>query len=214
MHRSLTLPGALACLAFALAAVLPFEPWGQSRLSPCSFEVRVESDASGLVQLYYDVGRGMSEADSAIQPIIAGHPGLLRFSLPYGTFRTLRFDPLDRETHMRISGARVVDGSGRTLVAFAPDQFLPQYQIDMLRPEGAALAIETTPGGFDPQLGIRLAGPFTLARPFWWRDSLAVFAVMIGLLLLAGWAGRSSRVRLGSARGRPGPRPAAPPGGR
>lgn len=197
MHRSLTFPGALACLAFAVAAVLPFEPWGQGRLSPCSFEVQVESGQSGLVQLYYDVGRGLSEADSAIRPIIAGHPGLLRFPLPYGTFRTLRFDPLDREARMRIGGARVVDGSGRTLVSFAPDQFQPLYQIEVLRAEGPQLVIETTPGGFDPQLGIRLAGPFTLARPFWWRDSLFVFAAMIGLLLAGGWASRSDRVRLG-----------------
>ncbi len=196
MRRSLTFPGVVACLVFAVVAILPFEPWGQSRASGCAFEVRVESDQSGLVQLYYDVGRGTSELDSAIQPIIAGRSRLLRFPLPYGTFKTLRFDPLDREARMSISGARIADGSGRALLSFAPDQFQAQYQIESLKAAGGRLLVATTPGGFDPQLGIRLEGPFTIARPFWWREMALTFAAMVGLLLLVGGAVHSKRARL------------------
>ena len=196
MPRNLNLPGVVACLVLSVAAILPFEPWGRSRASSCSFEVRVESDQSGLVQLYYDVGRGLNELDSAIQPVIAGHPGLLRFPLPCGTFQTLRFDPNDRPARMEISGARIVDGSGRTVLSFSPEEFKPQNQIDLLKVLDGKLVVETTPGGFDPQIGIKLAKPFTLARPSWWWDVSLVFAALVGCLLLGGWADGSRRLRL------------------
>jgi hypothetical protein len=127
--RILTVPAVLACLAVSLAAAVLLEPWGREAPSGCAFEVQVESDRSGLVQLYFDTGKGLSEEDSAIETIRAGRPALLRFPLPSATFRTLRFDPNDREAKMTVSGARIADRSGRTLLAFGPERFLPQYQI-------------------------------------------------------------------------------------
>jgi len=201
MQRSLNLPAVLACLVFAIVAVLPFEPWGGPRGSSCTFEVRVESDQSGLVQLYYDVGRGGNETDSVIQPIIAGQPALLRFALPSGTYRALRFDPLDRVTRMTISGARIADGSGGTLFPFSPEQFQAANQIESLTVEGRKLVIVTAPGGYDPQLAIKLAQPFTLDRPFWGREMALVFAALIVCVVAGGWASRSSRLRLAERAG-------------
>ncbi len=188
-------PVLLACLAVAVAAAVLFEPWGWEAGSGCAFEVRVESDRSGLVQLYFDTGRGLSEADSAIQTILAGHPALLRFPLPSGTFKTLRFDPNDRAAKMTVSGARIADRSGRTLLAFGPDRFQPQYQIDALKTEGPNLYIEITPGGYDPQMGIALTGPFSLPRRPWYLGAASVFAASLGCVLLMAWAVRSPRLR-------------------
>ena len=196
MPRGLNLPAVVACLAFAIAAVLPFEPWGWSAPSSCSFEVSAESEQSGLVQLYYDVGRGLNERDSSIVPIVAGRRTLLRFPLPGGTFRALRFDPLDRDTRMTISGARIVGGGGQTVLSFAPDQFAPYLQIDGLKVRDQSLLIETTPGGFDPQLLIKLAKPFALHGPFWWEEIALIFAAMVGAVALVSWAGRSGRFAL------------------
>ncbi len=196
--RILTFPAVSACLAVSLAATVLLEPWGREAASGCAFEVQVESDRSGLVQLYFDIGKGLSEADSSIQTILAGHPALLRFPLPSATFRTLRFDPNDRAARMTVSGARIADRSGRTLLAFGPERFLPEYQIQSLKTQGRNLLIEISPGAFDPQMGIVLAGPFTLPRPPWWIRAAALFAALLGCVLLGGWAVRSARVRFGA----------------
>jgi hypothetical protein len=179
----------LACLACAAAASLISEPWSESTTSPYTFEVKVASEESGLVQLYFDTGRGMSERNSSIVPIAAGEARLLRFRLPFGTLRALRFDPLDSYARMTLSGARIADRYGATVVAFAPGQFRPMNQIAWLRVEEENLRLETAPGGFDPQLSISLAGPVAIPRPFWWREILCIFAGFLALVLLVRGAG-------------------------
>jgi hypothetical protein len=186
----------LACLVFAVAAPLITRPWAPAKSSSFSFEIEAESEQSGLAQLYYDVGRGLNEQDSVLEPVVAGQPRLLRFSLPYGRFQTLRFDPLDRDTRMILRGARIVDGGGRTLVAFAPGQFRRSNQIDRLRVEDGKTLVETTPGGYDPQLLIRLDGPIVLSRPFWWRQIAWLLGLSLACVLAFEWAGRSRGFRL------------------
>ena len=196
------IPSILACLACAAAASLCLQPWSPTRQGPYAFEVNVASDESGLVQLYFDAGRGLSEQDSSIQPILAGQPRLLRFALPYGTIRVLRFDPLDSYARMTLSGARIVGPSGATLVSFAPGQFRPNYQIDAMRVDGERLVLETSKGGFDPQLMISLAAPIVLPRPFWWREILAFFAAFLGCLILLNRVGRLLLGALAESPGR------------
>jgi hypothetical protein len=193
--------GILACLACAAAASLILEPWSETRASPYSFEVNVASEESGLVQLYFDSGGGMSEANSSIRPIISGESRLLRFKLPFGQIRALRFDPLDSYARMTVSEARIVDRSGATLVSFAPGQFKAMNQIASLRVDGETLRIETTPGGLDPQLSISLAGPISIPRPFWWREILVIFAILLAGLFLVRIAGPPV---WGALRGEPG----------
>ncbi len=185
-----------ACLLLAAAAMVPFRPWAPARTSPCAFEIRVASDHSGLVQLYYQLGEHMVEEDSALQPVAEGHPDLLRFALPYGTIRALRFDPIDREAHMILRDARIVDGSGRTLVSFSPARFQPMNQIQLLEVRGSELRVETTPGGTDPQLSIGLDRPLVIPRPRWWWAIVRLFAVLVGSVLALEWARRSRFLRL------------------
>ena len=201
-RAGLTLPSLLACLLLSVAALLPLRPWSPDRVSPWRFEVTAQSDQSGLVQLYYDRGGGMSEPESALQAITAGHPQLLSFALPFGRYRALRFDPLDRDARMSFSGARVVDGSGRVRVAFAPGQFQAQDEIGSLAVEGDVLHVETTPGATDPHLWLNLAGAFEIPRPPLWREVGLVFAAAVAGVALLGWAWGSERLGVaGRARG-------------
>lgn len=186
-----------ACGLLSVAAVVTTQPWSARKLSPCALEVQVASDHSGLVQLYYDSGAGINEPDSSVQPITAGRPALLRFALPYGRIRALRFDPLDRDVRMTLSDARIVDGSGRTLLALPPGAFLPQFQIERLQTRGKDLVVETAPGGFDPQLQVKMDGPLILPRPFWWRPVAKLFACLVVLLFACEWAAASHALRLG-----------------
>jgi hypothetical protein len=186
-----------ACLFLAAASVVPFRPWAAKRTSSSVFEIQVASDHSGLVQLYYQLGPHIVEEDSVIQPIVAGHPALLRFSLPCGTIQALRFDPLDREAHLTLGEARVVDGSGRTQVSISPEQFGSMNQIQRLEVRAGKLYVETTPGGTDPELSIKLAGPLRIPRPFWGWGIVGTFAGLVACLLLIDWAKGSRSVRLG-----------------
>ncbi len=193
---ALTFSSVLACLLLSVAALLATEPWSKARISTSRFEVRAQSDRSGLVQLYYDTGDGMSEPASVLLPIEADHPGTLRFALPYGRFRALRLDPLDRDARVTISGARIADGSGRTLVAFAPGQFQGLHDIRSLFVQGSELRIETEPGATDPQLWINLKGPFTIERPSLWGEAALVFGCALMCLAVLGWAWGSPRLGL------------------
>lgn len=177
-HRGFGWATLAACGACALGATLYFNPWGRPLESGWEFEIEAESDQAGLVQLYYDTGRGLSEADSAIQAVPAGRRTLLRFPLPGGSYRILRFDPNDRPAKMTFGDARIADHSGHVLRSFGPERFKPQYQIEVARAEGPNLRIEITPDGYDPQVGIDLGGPLTLAKPRWWWGTLAGFAAL------------------------------------
>lgn len=188
-----------ACAACVLGVALLLDPWGRPLQSGWEFQIEAESDQAGLVQLYYDIGRGLSEADSAIEAVPAGRRTLLRFPLPSGSYRILRFDPNDRPAKMTFADARIADRAGRVLRVFGPEQFKPQYQIDGAKPDGAGLRIEITPGGYDPQIGIDFGGPLTLAKPRWWWSAVAGFAALATAAL------GGSRLALSRSR-RPGPR--------
>ena len=188
MRLGLTLPNVLACLAFSAVALLPFEPWAPSRPSGYAFEIDAKGDQSGLVQLYYDLGRGLNEPDSALQPLIAGQQTHLRLELPSGRYQGLRFDLLDRSVRMTVSGAKIVDRAGRTLIAFEPGQFVVGNQIRTLKVQGSELWVETEPQATDPQLWIKQTGPILIPRPSVAREYAFVLAGMLALLLLTGWA--------------------------
>jgi hypothetical protein len=197
MFRSLTLTGILACALLAAAIVLRLEPGSLSRTSGTYFEAHVESDQSGLVQVYADVGRGFNEADSTFQPIAAGEPATLRFPLPYGVVTQLRFDPLDRDGRVSVSGARIVDRSGHEVAAFPPSAFKPWNQIDAADIRDGKLFLVTTPHGLDPSLILPLpGGPIILRRPSVPGQFATGFLALLAGLVLLGWARGSPRVRL------------------
>ena len=186
-----------AALVLACAASIPFQPWAGANGGACHFEASVESDESGLAKLYFDVGHGMNEDDSAVQSVEAGHPGLLRFALPHGSLRSLRLDPLDRDVRMTLGGARIVDDSGRTLAQFAPDRFHPLRQIGSLEVRDGKLVISTASDADDPQVAIDLGGPIELPRSVWWKGIAMGFAGIMAILLAIEFAARSPAARLG-----------------
>jgi hypothetical protein len=185
-----------ACLVLALAGAVPFQPWAGSRSGSCSFEVDVESDESGLATLYYDVGRGINDGDSQVQPVIAGHPGRLRFALPWGRLRSLRLEPIDRDLRMTLGGARIVDRSGHTLARFGPEQFRPANQIETLAVRDGKLFISTDRDAEHPQVDVDLASPLELPRSHGWLGIAMAFAGLLAACLAFGLARRSPHMRL------------------
>ncbi len=201
-----------AALVFACAASIPFQPWAPRNSGSCSFEVSVESDESGLAKLFYDVGRGFNEGDSAVQSVNAGHPSLLRFDLPQGSLRSLRLDPLNRDVRMTLGGARIVDGSGRTVAEFGPQQFHPANQIGSLVASGGKLSISTNRDADNPQVLVELRGPIELPRAIWWKWIAAAFASILAALFAFDLALRSRGTRPDQGARSPWERARASPG--
>lgn len=154
-------------LVFALGAALPFLTFTSSERGYYFFEISVTSNASGLVQIFYDTGHGYSETDSERQALAAGTvPVVHRFSLPTGTYRGLRFDPIDGEGIVAFSDAKIVDRDGKVIRRFAPAEFFPAHQIASLTPKNNGLEMRTTPGDNDPYLLLSIPEHFQLAKRF------------------------------------------------
>lgn len=192
----LTLPSIGACLLFALVAALPFQPWRQDRSGASWFEVTVASRDAGLASLYYDTGLGFSEKESAVHSILPGRPILVRFPLPGGSLRALRLDPIDRNTEMTLSGARIVGNDGRVLAMIGPGQFHPANQIESIAVKDGALLLKTEAIANDPQLMVAFTSPLELPRAPWWKGIAVLFMGLLGVLFLFGAASRSAGVRL------------------
>jgi hypothetical protein len=190
------LTSVLACLAFALAAAVPFQPWAPGRPGSLSFEVRVDSDESGLMTAYCDMGRGYAEPDSGARAVVAGRSAVVRFRLPAGILHGLRLEVLDRGARMTLSGARVADDAGRTVAAIDPVQFEAANQLEPLLVDAGAVRVRTFAGADHPRVAIRLAGPVVVpARP-WWAAIAIGFAVLLAAVAGIGRARRSARLRV------------------
>ena len=70
------------------------------------FEIALQSSARGYAQIFYDIGGGFRETDSARIPIPKSNvPAVHRFPILKGYYRALRFDPIDKEATVIFSGA-------------------------------------------------------------------------------------------------------------
>jgi hypothetical protein len=160
----------LQCLVAAAVAslviALPFMKPPAAAADRFCFQVRLASSASGVVQVFYDLGRGFNETDSARLNIAGGdQPALLQFPLPAGGYRGLRFDPIDREARVTLSQARITSASGAVLRTFSPRDFAPANQIAAQEIHDERLTIVTTSGANDPSLRLALDRRLSLESP-------------------------------------------------
>jgi hypothetical protein len=116
-------------------------------------QVDLATDHPLVAQLFWDLGRGFNETDSARRDY-EPHPGLqtLRFPLPPGPLQALRFDPLDGEARLVLRGLRVVDPAGRTLAVLPLTSLEAAQDIARHTATEEVLTVDTAPGRKDPIL--------------------------------------------------------------
>jgi len=201
----------LGCLLAAAVAsfvvVLPFTKSTRPANAPFTFQVELASSAPGIVQVFYDIGRGFNETDSVRLNIEGGgRPALLKFPLPPGTYRALRFDPIDCEAKVTFSQTRMVSPFGTVIKTFAPKDFEPAKQIASQEVHGDSLTITTTAGANDPflrlplpqRLKLELSAPLKIILLL--QRFLIVYAVLLALLLAPRMIPEARRIRtLGAA---------------
>jgi hypothetical protein len=177
-------------VAVAALVALTFSLWPHNLGASFSFEITIRSSLPGFAQLYYDVGSGLNDHDSSRVPI-EGHDREIscRFPLPEGIFRSLRFDPTDRNGNsMTLSAARIVDRAGRVVRLVAPTQFKALNDIEGLSANNQTVSFTTAAAGDDPMLAVDLGEPIALksfGRPSWrtlFRRFLNAFIVTAALV--------------------------------
>jgi hypothetical protein len=183
-------------LAAAMALLLS---WLWSAWRPASFavEVTLASSVSATSQVFFDRGQGFNEADSFRISVPGGNLSVrCRFPLPEGTYRALRFDPIDRNGSVTFSALCLVTPGGAIVRRVAPDELHPNAQIAESIIKDDRVSMSTVAGANDPYYTIPLAQPLTLAhrslqRWLWAAGRFA--AVFLGLLCFAVLGARGQR---------------------
>ena len=205
--KFLTAPSVLAAALLSAALAAPFHGDWTTPDRSIVLEARLASTAAGHVQVYYDTGVGFQEKASVLADLAASaEPRLYRLVIPAGSYRRLRFDPIDRDGTVTIAAARLLDSAGRLVRGIPFSQFQPLNQIQSLAIDHGLLRVEVVPGGNDPQLLLTYDPPLEVRAPLPWAQilrpaagpALGLWAGLILLLLVADRAPRLRR-RLGAA---------------
>ncbi|UID78594.1 hypothetical protein J3U96_18850 [Stenotrophomonas maltophilia] len=152
MHRRLQ--GLMMLVAGLLLLILLIVPYNRQVLV-----IDLESAQPGRLQVYFDMGQGLSESLSMIKRYQAGQTEL-RYELPRGTLHGVRIDPDPGAAPIVFTHIGAVGFGGRERQTLA----------DPLQLEGVQMARDTSPGleharfviaadATDPQLAIPLAVP-------------------------------------------------------
>ena len=153
----------LALIAFVL-----------SRPSHCSLTMEMSASGPSLAQLFYDVGRGFNEQDSATVPVTSNSLRSfqrLSFALPEKTLLGLRFDPLANEGRVVIRNM-VIEKRNTVVKAFPISKITSLNQIANRVEHENEVEFSTVAGANDPGLRIVTGEPLKLRGKFVTRDFL------------------------------------------
>lgn len=164
-------------------------PWLSRKWSDtATVNLRVASEAAGRLQLYFDTGTGLSEADS-VQVQVRGGGGWENYSLalPPVTIKGLRFDPLDRAGALTVARFELRNRLGKPLRAFNFEDMRAGPEIASIRKVEGGVRIETSAAASDPQVQLSVSKPLELgvspfvfyAWPFAWSFGLLYLVVLL-----------------------------------
>jgi hypothetical protein len=118
-----------------------------------NLELDLATDYPTSAQLFVDTGRGFNETESVrlgYEPVTGLQT--LRFPLPAGQLRGLRFDPFDAAGRLDIRGIRLVGTDGITHAVLPLASLVPQREITRLGEDNGILHLQTPPEARDPIL--------------------------------------------------------------
>jgi hypothetical protein len=155
-----------------------------SSLSPRTFEIDLQTSVGTSAQLFWAADTGFVQERSISLPFAptAGTFVRLRFPLPPGGVRWLRFDPIDGAGDVLIGVVRLLDSTGHTIKTFDARSFKPANQIASITSQGDVTRVVTTPGATDPSLLLSFG---RLDHFSFWNDLALVTPLSLSLVLAA-----------------------------
>lgn len=152
---------------------------------PGAIEIDLAASAGGTLQVFYDRGTGISEAESVAAPIAATpRPHTYRLPLPFGRYRLLRVDPNTGPGRYVVEGLRVVDGRGETVATLRADAIQSTAQATVAPTGGGGFTVTTPADANDPQVVLVPAAPVLLLPARADLATLAGTALAIALAVL------------------------------
>ncbi len=116
----------------------------------------VDADA----QVYFDVGNGLHEKDSAKYRVKKGWVfQVLKFPLPRKPIQYIRFDPLDASGKIELKEMSLVDEFGGLIQTIDLHTIKPFHQISSIKIDNDVLLASTDATANDPMLYLNLQYP-------------------------------------------------------
>lgn len=191
----------LAAASFSAVVVIPFLPAAKTGEPAFHLELCIAAANSGAnpgaLKIYYDLGRGYNEADSAQAPASTAAT-TLRLPLPSGAYRSLRLDPIEGPGRAVFDGpVRIVSDRGvrRTLPL---ETLKPLHQIASTERARDQLVVTAAADADDPQLVVNFSPALVLTPTWserlhgWLPRAAAVFGLIVALM---GALARAPRMR-------------------
>src|SRR5260221_5150245 len=144
------LPRGLLGYVLALPAiVIVLSAINTSQVS--TITVKMSATASGVLQIFYDSGKGFSEAQSTVTAVqVSDQPHEYRLFLPPGEYRSFRIDPGNVPGRYVIQKVTILNAGNSTVVDVDLADLKPVYQISTIERTSERLVVDAL--GIDPEL--------------------------------------------------------------
>ena len=187
---SLRWSGVIA-LAFAIVIFFALRSfWAEGAV----LQMRLHADRDGVAQWFFDAGRGFGEGDSVSAPL---HVGVneVQFRFPAGTYRALRFDPINNDARVVVEDMRWT--ATADMMSIGVDRLVAAANVASVTRTDEGIEILPSTGTGDPQTALVLPAPLRL-MPLHSsaRDAILALALAAGLLLFHWLIWKHGRTRL------------------
>jgi hypothetical protein len=150
-----------------------------------SFEIDISSSTVGMVQVFYDRGRGTSEEDSKRAILRASDvPLTYQFSMPDAEIKSLRFDPNNVGGTYIISNPRFVGGAKKEIRSVPLSAFSSSAEIASVVRSASELRLEVPSGSTDPRIVIDLEPSLRPWFADWRRLDVNLASALTTILLV------------------------------
>lgn len=151
----------IVLIAFVIAVVFvivdAFQEWKVPQLS---LHVTMKSSVNSIAQIFYDIGNGLNEKNSANCSVTKRWKfQVLKFPLPWKPIQYIRFDPLNSPGKIALKEIKLVDESDRLIQTIDLQVLKPLHQISSIRIENDLLVASTDTNANDPMLYLNLQYP-------------------------------------------------------
>jgi hypothetical protein len=156
----------VAAGAFLLPQEVPLEwyPLNNPGTDINYLEIACAANRTGDVQIFYDLGTGITQFNSIYFPISPTEQTFTyTFPLPDGPLTGLRLDPVAQGGSLTIRQLRIINRRGEEIRRFTRDMLRPRHEIADIAPLPDGWKITSTAGATDPHLFIEPFSPIVPA---------------------------------------------------
>ena len=144
-------------IALAFILVNAFQEWKVPQLY---LKVTMTSSVDANAQVYFDIGNGLNEKDSAKCMVEKRWKfQVLKFPFPWKPIQYIRFDPLNSPGKIALKEIKLVDEFDGLIQAIDLQVLKPLHQISSIDIENDLLVASTDTNANDPMLYLNLQYP-------------------------------------------------------